>query len=350
MSSHKDVRIWMGVSTGAPLLTQHFLYNPGLMRAMASRLHHWVFKIVLLVHTFKLCCSVCAYIQTVLAGTKLQTMLSGMYLQTASLGAYCIKSCLLVHYIQAVGQGMPLHTFKSSSLGTSCSSHGAEHVAAHLQIMSSGASHSSRGAGYVPTNTNRTTYLHPGSIQYSFHFLSSRSYSIHSLSNDEEKRLRFQFNKQQHQKSWWWTWRWVSQRKAAAGTPVATPSHLSCAVVRAGLYAMTSAARSTRPSSWPPSWWYSFFLILFSRESRNKDIENITKKILAAITKPKEVLEIRPDGKGHICPVSGVIRPGNGHSPPTPWSEGEDHHHQENRLIWRVIKDSPQSIALLPDG
>ena len=49
MSSHKDVRIWMGLSTGAPLSTQHFLCNPGLMRTMASRLRHWAlssFKIV----------------------------------------------------------------------------------------------------------------------------------------------------------------------------------------------------------------------------------------------------------------------------------------------------------------
>jgi hypothetical protein len=33
-------------------------------------------------------------------------------------------------------------------------------------------------------------------------------------------------------------------------------------------------------------------VIFFSRGSRNKDIEHMTKKILEAITKPKEVPEI----------------------------------------------------------
>ncbi len=48
----------MGISTGAPLSTQHFLCNSGLMRAMASTSHHWVcssFKIVSSARTFKLC-------------------------------------------------------------------------------------------------------------------------------------------------------------------------------------------------------------------------------------------------------------------------------------------------------
>ncbi len=48
----------MEISTGAPLSTQHFLCNSGLMRAMASTSHHWVcssFKIVSSARTFKLC-------------------------------------------------------------------------------------------------------------------------------------------------------------------------------------------------------------------------------------------------------------------------------------------------------
>jgi hypothetical protein len=46
-------------------------------------------------------------------------------------------------------------------------------------------------SGYGATNTNRTAYLHAGSVQYSFHCVSSRSYNIHSLSNMEGNRLRF---------------------------------------------------------------------------------------------------------------------------------------------------------------
>jgi hypothetical protein len=110
MSSHKDVRIWMGVSTGAPPSTQYVLSNPSLMRAMASISHHWVhfsFKIVLSVFTFKLHCQARTYLQTMLLGVYLQTVLLGAYLQTASLVAYCFKLCLLVRSVQAMGQGMP---------------------------------------------------------------------------------------------------------------------------------------------------------------------------------------------------------------------------------------------------
>jgi hypothetical protein len=115
MSSHKDVRIWMGVSTGAPLSTQHFFCNSGLMRAMASRSRHracFFFKVVLSVHTFKLHHQAHTSLQAVLSGTDLQTPFLGAYHQTVSLGAYCFKSCLLMHSIQAVEQGIPLRTFK----------------------------------------------------------------------------------------------------------------------------------------------------------------------------------------------------------------------------------------------
>ncbi len=145
-------------------------------------------------HTFKLCCVAHTYIQTMLLGTYLHALL-GAFVQTASLGAYCFKLCLLVHSLQAVRQGMPLCTFKLCLLGASCSSHGAGYVATHLLIASSGVSHSSRGAGYDTTDTNGTTYLHAGSVLYSFHFLSSRSYSIHSLSNVKGNRSRCQFYK-----------------------------------------------------------------------------------------------------------------------------------------------------------
>jgi hypothetical protein len=192
-SSHKDVKIWTGVATGAPLPTQHFPCNPGLMRAMASRLHHQacsLFNIVSLTCSFKLCRGARTYLQTVLLGPYLHT-LSGAYLQTTYLGAYCFESCLLLRSLQAVGKDMPLRTFKLCPLGASCSSHGVGNVAVHLHIVSSGASRSSRGAGYVTKDTNITTYLHVGSVLYSFHFLSSRSYSIHSLSNVKGNRLRF---------------------------------------------------------------------------------------------------------------------------------------------------------------
>jgi hypothetical protein len=198
ISSHKDVIICMEVSTGAPLSTQHFFCNPGLMWAMASRLRHQArssFKIVSSVRTFKLHLWVLTYLQTVLSGMYLQIELLGAYFQTVFLGAYCFKLCLLVCSAQAVGQGMPLRTFKSCPLGASCSSCGAGYVATHLQIMSSGVTRSSHGSGYVATDTNRITYLHVGSVLYSFHFLSSRSDSIHSLSYVEGNRLRFQFIK-----------------------------------------------------------------------------------------------------------------------------------------------------------
>jgi hypothetical protein len=42
--------------------------------------------------------------------------------------------------------------------------------------------------------------------------------------------------------------------------------------------------------SWTPT--ELLVLIFFARGSRNKDIKHMTKKIIAAITKPKEVLEI----------------------------------------------------------
>jgi hypothetical protein len=149
MSSHKDGRICMGVSTGAPLSTQHFLCHPGLMRAMASRLHHQVyssFKIVLSAHTFKLRLWVRAYFQTMLSGMYLQIAVLGAYLQTASLGTYC--------FVHAMGQGMPLPTFKACPLGTSCSSRGAGYVAAHRRIVSSGSPRSSHGSGHVAMDTN----------------------------------------------------------------------------------------------------------------------------------------------------------------------------------------------------
>ncbi len=190
MSSNKDIRILMGVSTGAPLSTQHFPCTPGLMRAMASKLRHQArssFKILSYAHTFKLCCWACTYLQTVSLGTYLQTVLLGTYLQTVSLGAYCFKLCLLVRSLQALVQGIPLRTFKLCPIGAFCSSRGAGYVAANLQIVSSGKSRSRRRAGCVATDTNRTIYLDAGSVLYSFHFQSSRSDSTYSLSNMEEK-------------------------------------------------------------------------------------------------------------------------------------------------------------------
>ncbi len=66
-----------------------FFCNPGLMRAMACRSHHWacsLFKIVSLAHTFKLCCGAHTYLQTMLLSTYLQALL-GTNLQTTSLEA-----------------------------------------------------------------------------------------------------------------------------------------------------------------------------------------------------------------------------------------------------------------------
>jgi hypothetical protein len=41
-----------------------------------------------------------------------------------------------------------------------------------------------------------------------------------------------------------------------------------------------------------------FFLIFFSRRSRNKDIKHMTEEILEAITKPKEVPQIMTSWQG----------------------------------------------------
>jgi hypothetical protein len=117
MPSHKDVRFWIGVSTGAPLSTQQFLCNPSLMRVMASRSYHQVhssFKIMLWA-CFKLHSWACTYLQIMLLGINLQTVLSGI-------PSNCILGRVLLQIV---------------SSGTFCSSCGAEYALVHLQVMSS---------------------------------------------------------------------------------------------------------------------------------------------------------------------------------------------------------------------
>jgi hypothetical protein len=119
MSSHKDVKIWMDVSTGAPLSTQHFLCNTHLMKVIASRSHHRTHssvKIVLLVHTFKLCCRVCNLPSNSVVGHVSQNHIVRQVPSNHFLG------CILLQIV---------------SFGAFHSSLGAEYSLAHLQIASS---------------------------------------------------------------------------------------------------------------------------------------------------------------------------------------------------------------------